>query len=153
MARLGLAFIESGGAQFPNPKCGGSHVGINNFGKQRALFAPEKMHGQDDFPIAAAAQEAFERVLFIDSAALSSGADGPIHRVIVRRHDVVDMDDDAGLQGRQNVDKFVFDIVLHLDDVAGINEKNVAGFEALKLFERNLFNFFYDEVAGQFHVS
>ena len=86
---------------FFDPKCRGESIGINQLGHQLAECSFHKRNtGKVTSQSAAAAQEAFESVLLIDAAALGALADQPFHRVIVRRKNIVDVHDDAGLQHR-----------------------------------------------------
>ena len=111
--------------------------------------APGRRHGRDPIrleaqhpvvehqhlPGAAVGQERTQGVELVPAAEM---VDQPFSRILERPEDVVEVDDDARPQARQDLEELVLDVAAGLQDVARIDEQHVVRLERVVQREGNL---------------
>src|SRR5579883_3478530 len=98
--------------------------------------APQDLEG------AVEGEEGLEQVLLVpETVLLEDGVLG----IFGRQKDVVDVDDDSGVQAREDLQKLVLNVAADFEHVAGVDEQDIVLAEPGELVEGDLLHGLDDE--------
>ena len=93
--------------------------------------------GPDDLPGGVEGEEGFDEVLLAPEAEVGNDE---LLRVVQRSEDVVEVDEDAGSEERDDAEALPEDVAVDGDDMTGVDEEDVAGAEGAEDVQRDLLN-------------
>ena len=93
------------------------------------VFLPKKVEGELDRIAITPIQQGFDSISFVVGKQIVSD---PFQRVIIGREHIMEMNPYPWFQGRKDHPQRIHDIALEFNDVAGVDEQNIAGFQAGK---------------------
>src|SRR5207249_2879664 len=103
----------------------GGVVGWEGAGEGIGMAEVHVVAGPGDLEGAVEGEEGLEQILLAPEAAFHD----PFFVVLGGEEDVVEVDGDSGLEAGEDFEDFVVDVAADVQDVGGVDEENVVGFE------------------------